>query len=223
MDATIKTFVKRGGRISDTNLASYEALSPIFCAHYDESVLLDYAALFKNDNPVVMEIGFGMGASLAKMAGDDGGKNFLGVEVHKPGVAKLLRLISENALQNLRIIEHDAREVLANMCPDDGLDAIHAFFCDPWPKKKHHKRRLMQAGNIALMAQKLRQGGYIHFATDNEDYAKSALMEFGKVGALEGASDFSPRPAWRPITKFEQRALEAGRKVFDIHAVKKAG
>ena len=182
---------------------------------------LNFADIFGNSNPVVVEIGFGMGAATAIIAEQNPNINYLGIEVHTPGVGRLLGNIRDNNLQNLYIIEHDAMEVLEFMIPDNSVSGFHVFFPDPWPKKKHHKRRLMQRPRTNLLAKKLYAGGYIYMATDWEPYAEFALEELNLTETMKNKYDgFAPHQEWRPETKFEHKGLVAERKISEIFFVK---
>ena len=164
-----------------------------------------------------MEIGFGMGETTAKMAAAMPEKNFLGIEVHTPGVGSLLKLIDEQRLSNVRIIQHDALEVLTSMIAPESVAGIHIFFPDPWPKTRHHKRRLIQAPFVQLLVSRLEPNGYLHCATDWEDYAKQMLEILSLETALKNsAAEYAPRPDYRPYTKFEMRGLRLGYSVFDL-------
>lgn len=179
--------------------------------------LLDLAAAFGRNAPTILEIGFGMGRTTAEIAEAHPQNNYLGVEVHTPGVGSLLREIQGRGLSNVRIIQHDAVEVLTHMLADGALAGIHIYFPDPWPKKRHHKRRLIQPEFVALLTRKLATGGYLHCATDWEDYAVQMLEVLGAEQKLKNtASAFAPRPQWRPVTKFEQRGLKLGHGVWDL-------
>ena len=166
---------------------------------------------------MVLEIGFGMGDATAKIAQHLPDTLFLACEVHTPGVGALLRLIAEQEIPNIRIIQHDAVEVLAHMIPQESLDGIHIFFPDPWHKKRHHKRRLIQSAFVANLVQHLRPGGYLHLATDWQPYAEQMLQVLSQERALHNtAEDYAPRPAYRPETKFERRGLKLGHGVWDL-------
>jgi tRNA (guanine-N(7)-)-methyltransferase len=181
------------------------------------SAPLDLAATFGRIAPTILEIGFGMGRTTAEIAEAHPHGNFLGVEVHTPGVGSLLKEIQARGLSNVRIVQHDAVEVLTNMLADSALAGIHIYFPDPWPKKRHHKRRLVQPDFVALLAQKLAPGGYLHCATDWEDYALQMLEVLSAEPQLRNTADgFAPRPQWRPVTKFEQRGLDLGHGVWDL-------
>ena len=166
----------------------------------------------------MLEIGFGMGEATAEIAAKHPDLNYLAVEVFKPGVGSLLRRIDEGRLQNIRIINHDAIEVLQHMIPDESLAGIHIFFPDPWPKKRHHKRRLIQPAIVSLLTDKLEIGGYVHVCTDWQDYAEHILCVLAEEPRLKNtAADFVPRPAWRPMTKFERQGLRVQHPVWDLH------
>ena len=179
--------------------------------------LLDFANVFGRRAPVVLEIGFGMGETTATIAQANPGTDFLGIEVHGPGVGALLAKLDALGLGNVRVVRHDAVEVVADMIPMGALAGVHVFFPDPWPKKRHHKRRLLQPAFVHALAQRLAPGGYLHAATDWEDYAHEMLATFGAEPLLRNsAADFSPRPATRPLTKFEARGQRLGHAVFDL-------
>ena len=178
---------------------------------------LDLVAAFGRDAPVILEIGFGMGKTTAEIAHAHPQTNYLCVEVHTPGVGSLLKEIQIHELSNIRIIQHDAVEVLTHMIANAALAGIHIYFPDPWPKKRHHKRRLIQPDFVALLAQKLTPGGYLHCATDWAEYAMQMLEVLGAESRLKNtATGFAPQPEWRPITKFEQRGLKLGHGVWDL-------
>ena len=216
----IKTFVLRASRMTDAQKRDYETLSAKWCIPFEKKNL-NFADIFGNSNPVVVEIGFGMGAATAIIAEQNPNVNYLGIEVHTPGVGRLLGNIRDNNLQNLYIIEHDAMEVLEFMIPDNSVSGFHVFFPDPWPKKKHHKRRLMQRPRTNLLAKKLYAGGYIYMATDWEPYAEFALEELNLTETMKNKYDgFAPNQEWRPETKFEHKGLVAERKISEIFFVK---
>jgi tRNA (guanine-N7-)-methyltransferase len=193
-----------------------QALGPRFVLPFGEAPL-DFAVLFGRRAPVVLEIGFGMGDATAAIASDLPGTDFLGIEVHTPGVGALLRQIGERGLSNLRIVQHDAVEVLRAMVPAGSLAGIHVFFPDPWHKKRHHKRRLLQPLFVAELARRLEPGGYLHCATDWEPYAQQMLEVLSAEPMLTNTGEgFSSRPAYRPLTKFETRGLKLGHGVWDL-------
>ena len=213
---TVHTFVLRAGRMTDAQRKAYETLSQRWCVPYTGSPL-NFIDIFDNVNPVTVEIGFGMGAATAIIAQNNPDKNYLGLEVHRPGVGKLLNEIEEKNLSNLYIIEHDAIEVLENMIPDESVNAFHIFFPDPWPKKKHHKRRLVQRPRTDILAKKLAPGGYLYMATDWEPYAEFALEELTLTQGLKNKfSGYAPHQEWRPETKFENKGLKAERKISEL-------
>jgi len=178
---------------------------------------LDFAALFGRRAPVVVEIGSGMGETTARIAAEHPETDYLAIEVHAPGVGSLLKRVEEEGLANVRVVQHDAVEVLRDMVPPDSLAAIHVFFPDPWPKKRHHKRRLLQSAFAALAAARLARGGQLHVATDWQEYAEHVLAVLSEVPGLHNsAAGFAPRPPWRPQTKFERRGLRLGHGVWDL-------
>lgn len=212
----IRTFVLRQGHFSDAQERACEELLPRYGIDASRSAL-DVAAAFGRVAPTIVEIGFGMGDSLAQTAGEHPEWNFIGIEVHLPGVGSLLRQVEARGLTNVRVIRHDAVEVLEWMIAPDSVDAIHLFFPDPWPKKRHHKRRIVQPDLVRLMASRLRAGGTLHMATDWEDYALHMLEVVSVEPSLENPSaGFAPRPDTRPLTRFEQRGLRLGHGVWDL-------
>lgn len=213
---TIKTFVLRQGRMTEAQQRDYDELSGHWCIPYSPTTL-NFIDVFDNTNPVIVEIGFGMGKATAIIAEQNPDKNYLGIEVHTPGVGRLLGEIRSKDLHNLYIIQHDAIEVLETMLPDNSVSAFHVFFPDPWPKKKHHKRRLMQRPRTNLLASKLASGGYIYMATDWEPYAEFALEELTATeGLVNRYEHYAPHQEWRPETRFEQKGLSADRKISEL-------
>ncbi|HET7730367.1 MAG TPA: tRNA (guanosine(46)-N7)-methyltransferase TrmB [Usitatibacter sp.] len=212
----IRSYVLRQGRFSRGQQRAYTELLPRFGVPY-RAEPLDFRETFGRSAPVVAEIGFGMGATTARIAAENPGTDYLAMEVHMPGVGGLLKLIDEHALTNVRIVVHDAVEVLRDMVPPDSLAGIHVFFPDPWPKKRHHKRRLVQPAFAALAAQRLAPGGVLHVATDWEEYAHHVLAVLTATPGLANTAEaFAPRPASRPETKFERRGIDLGHGVWDI-------
>lgn len=212
----VRSFVVRAGRMGTGQRRALDALGPRYCLPFAAEVL-DFDTAFGRRAPVVLEIGFGMGDATAEVACAEPGLNLLGVEVHEAGVGALLRHIGERGFAHVRIVQHDAVEVLRHMVPAGSLEAIHIWFPDPWPKKRHHKRRLLQAPFVALAASRLRPGGVLHAATDWEPYAQQMLEVLGAEPALRNrAPGFAPRPERRPLTKFERRGLELGHGVWDL-------
>ncbi|GGC82893.1 tRNA (guanosine(46)-N7)-methyltransferase TrmB [Undibacterium terreum] len=212
----IRSFVTRAGRLSIAQGRAIETLGPKFCIPYQKETL-ELSAPFGRTAPTILEIGFGMGETTAKIAGGMPDKNFIGVEVHTPGVGSLLKLIDENGLQNLRLIQHDAFEVLTHMIAPASLAGVHVFFPDPWHKARHNKRRLIQGPLVALLASRIAPGGYLHCATDWEEYAQQMLEVLSAEPALRNTADgYAPRPDYRPVTKFENRGLRLGHGVWDL-------
>ncbi len=218
----IKSFVLRAGRVTTGQQRALDELWPVYGVEYDASRRLDLNALFGRDNPKVLEIGFGMGATTADIAEVRPDTDFLGVEVHLPGVGSLLKLVGEKNLTNIRVIRHDAVEVLRDMLPEGCLSGVHIYFPDPWHKKRHNKRRLIQPAFVANLVRYLKPGGYLHLATDWEEYAQQMLEVLSNEPALENTADgYAPRPEWRPLTKFEARGLRLGHGVWDLVFKKK--
>ena len=193
-----------------------ETLMPRYGIPYAESTI-DLDGMFGRSVPKILEIGFGMGDSTAAIAQAHPENDYLGIEVHAPGIGSLLKLADELGLTNLRVIRHDAVEVLRHMIAPETLDGVHIFFPDPWPKKRHHKRRLIQGPLIATLADRLAPGGYLHCATDWHEYAEQMLEVLSAEPLLANTADgFAPRPDYRPLTKFEQRGLRLGHGVWDV-------
>lgn len=212
----IRSFVLRQGRFSPAQQRARDSLLPRFGVPFQPEPLA-FEAIFHRQSVRILEIGFGMGETTAAIAQAMPECDFLAVEVHAPGVGSLLKLIDERGLSNIRIVQHDAAEVVAQMIPAASLAGIHVFFPDPWPKKRHHKRRLLQAPFVGLLALRLAPGGYLHAATDWEEYAAQILAAGEAEPLLENsAKGFAPRPAYRPLTKFERRGLTLGHGVWDI-------
>ena len=212
----IRSYVLRAGRMGTGQQRALEELGPRFVLPY-QAEPLDTAAVFGRAAPRVLEIGFGMGQATAEIALSRPETDFIGVEVHTPGVGALLKRIGELGLTNLRIIQHDAVEVLRQMIAPASLAGVHIYFPDPWHKKKHHKRRLIQPELVALLASRIVPGGYLHCATDWENYAEQMLAVLSAEPALENsAAGYAPRPDWRPLTKFENRGLKLGHGVWDL-------
>lgn len=212
----IRSFVLRQGRVSNAQQRYYETMMaqigiPYVPAPHDLDVVFGRRA------PKILEIGFGMGETSAAIAAANPQNDYLEIEVHTPGVGSLCKLVSENALPNVRIVQHDAVEVLRDMILPGTLAGAHIFFPDPWPKARHHKRRLIQPPLVALLASRLAPGGYLHCATDWENYAEQMLEVLSAEASLENtANGFAERPAYRPLTKFEQRGLRLGHGVWDV-------
>ena len=212
----IRSFVLRQGRVSNAQRRAVDTLSSVYGIAYAPGAL-DFEQVFGRRAPTILEIGFGMGETTARIAQAHPENNYLGIEVHTPGVGSLLKLIAENALVNLRLVQHDAVEVLEHMIAPASLAGAHIFFPDPWPKKRHHKRRLIQPAFVALLASRLAPGAYLHAATDWEEYAEQILAVFAAEPTLANtAPGYAPRPDYRPQTKFESRGLKLGHGVWDI-------
>jgi tRNA (guanine-N7-)-methyltransferase len=215
----ITTFYPRRGRVSGRHEDALARLLPLYGVKIPGPPL-DLPALFGRAAPVVLEIGSGMGDATVAMAQAAPDRDFLAVEVFPPGLGNLLAVVEEAGLANVRVASGDALELVRDMLLPESVDAIHVFFPDPWPKLRHHKRRLIQRVNVALLASRLRPGGTLHCATDWAHYAEQMLEVLGADPALEGG--MVTRPPERPVTKFEQRALAAGRSVTDLIFVKRA-
>jgi tRNA (guanine-N7-)-methyltransferase len=212
----IRSFVTRAGRLSTAQARAIEELGPRFCIPYQKAVL-DIVACFGRAAPTIFEIGFGMGDTTSAIAAGMPDKDFIGVEVHTPGVGSLLKQIGEQDLTNLRLIQHDAVEVLTHMIAPASLAGVHVFFPDPWHKARHNKRRLIQPPLVALLCSRLAPGGYLHCATDWQEYAEQMLEVLGAEPALfNTAAGYAERPGYRPVTKFENRGLKLGHGVWDL-------
>ncbi|MFM1987529.1 MAG: hypothetical protein RJA99_486 [Pseudomonadota bacterium] len=217
----VRSFVMRRGHLSDAQRDAHAGLLPAYGVP-DGHGPIDFAALFGRRAPVVLEIGFGMGHTTAEIAAARPGTDFVGIEVYTPGVGSLLRTLRARGLSNVRVIQRDAVEVLRERIAPGSLDGIHVYFPDPWPKKRHHKRRLIQPPFVAELVARLAPGGYLHCATDWEPYAAQMLEVLSAEPALANTADgFAPRPDWRPLTKFEQRGLRLGHGVWDLMFTKK--
>ena len=212
----IRSFVLRQGRVSPAQQRAVETLLPRYGIPYATQPL-DLDQAFGRAAPKILEIGFGMGDSTATIAQAHPENDYLVLEVHTPGIGNLLKLIDTQQIANIRIMQHDAVEVLRDMVPDNSLDGVHIFFPDPWHKARHNKRRLIQQPFIAQLVRKIKPGGYIHVATDWQDYAEQVLAVLSAEPLLENtAEDYATRPDYRPLTKFEQRGLRLGHGVWDL-------
>jgi tRNA (guanine-N7-)-methyltransferase len=211
----VRSFVLRQGRMSAAQQRALDTLLPRFGLPFAPRAI-DFDRVFGRAAPRVLEIGCGMGETTATIALAMPAVDFVGVEVHAPGVGSLLRRIDEHALANVRVIRHDAVEVVATMIPPHSLAGIHVFFPDPWPKKRHHKRRLLTPSFVHELALRLAPGGHLHVATDWEAYAHEILATLAAEPLLENTvPDFAPRPDYRPLTKFEARGRKLGHGVWD--------
>ena len=213
---SIRSFVVRAGRMGPGQVRALAELGPRYLLPY-VAAPFDFAANFGRQAPLVLEIGFGMGDATAQIAAALPGTDFIGVEVHTPGVGALLKQIGERGLDNLRLVQHDAVDVLQHMIGPASLAGVHLFFPDPWHKKKHNKRRLVQPGFVELLASRIAPGGYLHCATDWQPYAEQMLDVLNAAPTLRNtATDYAPRPDYRPLTKFEHRGLRLGHGVWDL-------
>jgi tRNA (guanine-N7-)-methyltransferase len=218
----IRSFVLRAGRMGPGQARALAELGPRFLLPYAASAL-DFTAAFGRRAPTVLEIGFGMGDATAAIAEAAPQTNFIGVEVHAPGVGALLKQIGERGLENLRLIQHDAVDVVERMIAPDSLAGVHVFFPDPWHKVKHNKRRLIHTEFVRLLASRLAPGGCLHCATDWEPYAVQMLEVLTAEPALANRGQgFIERPAHRPLTKFENRGLGLGHGVWDLLFLRRA-
>ena len=214
----IRSFVRREGRLTK---GQQRALAELF-SQYGITLqqgIIDFDALFGRRGPRILEIGFGNGASLAEMATEHPENDYLGIEVHRPGVGNLLLQIEKQSLNNIRVSNDDAIEVLEQQIPDESLDDVYLFFPDPWHKKKHHKRRIVQPAFVNLIQRKLKPGGIFHMATDWENYAEhimAAMRTAAGFKNIAGEGQYTARPAYRPLTKFEQRGHRLGHGVWDL-------
>jgi tRNA (guanine-N7-)-methyltransferase len=212
----IKSYVRRAGRMSSAQENYYAEMMPRIGVVYAPQQI-DLAAVYGRNAPKILEIGTGMGETTAKIADANRDNDYLGVEVHVPGVGALCKQIAERELGNLRICQHDAVEVVRDMLPEASLDGVHVFFPDPWHKARHNKRRLIQSPFVALLASRLKPGGYFHCATDWEEYAHQMLEVLSAEPTLQNSADsFAPRPEYRPLTKFENRGIRLGHGVWDV-------
>jgi tRNA (guanine-N7-)-methyltransferase len=214
----IRSFVLRQGRLTKGQEKALEKMLPKYGIGYDPDLKLDLHAQFgRSESPKILEIGFGMGETTARIAAAMPDKDFLGIEVHTPGVGSLLKQMDEQNLHNIRIIQHDAVEVLQHMLVPECLDGVHIYFPDPWHKKRHHKRRLIQKEFVELLCSRMKAGAYIHVATDWQEYAEWVLDVLRNTASIiNTVKDFAERPSHRPLTKFEQRGLNLGHGVWDM-------
>jgi len=216
----IKSYVLRAGRTTTGQARAFETLGPKFLLPY-RAETLNATAAFGRSAPLILEIGFGMGDATAHIASVRSDDNFLCCEVHEPGVGALLKRIGERDLTNIRILQHDAVEVIDHMLPEQTLDGVHIFFPDPWHKKRHHKRRLIQPPLVAKLATRLKPGAYIHCATDWQPYAEQILAVLSAEPLLKNTASseqggYASKPDYRPLTKFENRGLKLGHGVWDL-------
>jgi tRNA (guanine-N7-)-methyltransferase len=214
----VRSYVLRGGRLTEGQRKALDRLWPLYGIPGDGEAL-DFPVLFGNDNPVILEIGFGNGEATWRMASAHPRENYLGVEVHQPGVGHLLLKLEEHGVGNVRVACEDAVELLRERIPEASLAGVRIYFPDPWPKKRHHKRRIVQDAFIELLAGRMRPGGILHLATDWEPYAEHMIAVMHRSAGFENLSkeeDTCPRPEWRPETKYERRGERLGHRVFDL-------
>jgi tRNA (guanine-N7-)-methyltransferase len=215
---TVRSFVKRAGRTTESQQKALDDVWPVMGLDVKNGPIV-FSEVFGREAPVVLEIGFGMGGSLIEMASHEPEKNYIGIEVHSPGVGSLLSHANAAGLTNIRVYAEDAIDVLAQCIPDNSLDVLQLFFPDPWHKKRHHKRRIVQPDFAQNLRKKLKTGGYFHMATDWENYAEH-MMEI--MSAAEGYTNkmgegqYSPQPEWRPVTKFQKRGERLGHGMWDL-------
>ncbi len=211
----IPSFVRGRGRFTKSQRRAYQRLYDKYCIPFrEEKIDIKKVMGFPE---VIAEIGFGMGMVTAEIAERNPHMGYLGIEVYKPGVGKLLSEIARRGLRNIKIVHEDAVKVIAFMIPSDSLKGVHIFFPDPWPKKRHHKRRLIKEGFASLLCSRLEPGGYVYITTDWEDYARQILLVLSKTDGLENAYDgFAPPQDWRPTTRFEKKGYRESRRVFEI-------
>ena len=212
----IRSYALRQGRMSPAQKRALETLLPQWGVSFSAHPI-DFGRIFGRIAPVILEIGFGMGEATAQIAAAHPTHDFLGIDVHSPGIGALLKQIDELDLSNVRVIAHDAVEVVAHMIPPASLAGVHVYFPDPWPKKRHHKRRLLQAAFVRELALRLLPGGYLHAATDWNEYAEKILATCAAEPLLTNtAASYAQRPALRPQTKFEARGMSLGHTVWDV-------
>ncbi len=216
-DRGIRSYVLRAGRMTDSQKRALESHWEHYGLAFDPSLKLDLSSAFGNSNPVVAEIGFGMGQATWRIAAERPDLNYLGLEVHTPGVGRLIYDLDKRGIDNVRIFRHDAVEVFERMIAPASFAGLHIFYPDPWPKKRHHKRRLIRDGLVELLASRLAPGGYLYFVTDIEDYATWALEVLSRSEGLRNRFEaFAPRQEWRPVTKFESHASRDGRGAWEL-------
>jgi len=215
----IKSYVLRSSRMSSLQKKAYNSLKDKYIIPYSEG-FLDFKKKFNNEN-IIIEIGFGMGEATVEIAKNHPDKKIIAIEVHKPGIGKLLDEIEKNNLNNISIIEYDAVKVFHDMIPDDSLYGVHIFFPDPWPKKRHHKRRLIKKEFIEIIGRKLKKRSYIYIATDWEHYAYNILEILNSVDSLKNKfNDFAEKISWRPETRFEEKGLKKSHKIWELYFFK---
>lgn len=213
----IRSFIRRQGRITQGQQLALDNHWDRYCL--DPNADYDFSQVFGRTAPLIVEIGFGAGDSLAKMAAANPDNDYIGIEVHRPGVGHLMLLLDQQGLTNVRIYCHDAIEIIERKIADNSLAGVHLFFPDPWPKKKHHKRRIVRPSFVESLTKKLQSGGYFHAATDWQNYAENMLEVLSAGTSISNTSDtgdYCERPEYRPLTKFEQRGIRLGHGVWDL-------
>ncbi len=214
----IRSYVCRGGNTTKGQRQAFLQYADKWVIPYNPHQLLDFTQVFSRSAPITLEIGFGSGDATAQIAQNNPHHDYLGIEVYPSGVGRLLMRIEEKNIGNIRIIQHDVVEVLQHMIGNRSLDAVHVFFPDPWPKKRHHKRRLLQPNLLRQLAKKLKPGGYFYFVSDWEEYAQQVLETCERESLLENAYEgYAPAQSWRPKTRFQQKGEEARRGIFEIY------
>lgn len=217
---TIKSYVLRAGRMSPAQQSAYNRNFGTFSYSFSNELLQREKDSLNRD--LIIEIGFGMGDATYQIAMENPDKDYIGIEVYKPGIGKLLDRIEQNGIKNLRVIEHDAVEVLKNMIADESVQGFHIFFPDPWPKKKHHKRRIIQPDFVSVLKDKIKKDGYIYAVTDWENYAEQMLTVFeGEKELMNKYSGFADPQEWRPFTKFERKGKEKSHSIYELLYIKK--
>ena len=214
---SVRSYSIRGSRITDAQRQAKDALQKVHGIEFTQQEI-NLSEIFPKSEKVIMEIGFGMGEATAIIAKNHPNNGYIAVDVHPPGIGKLLARIVENDLTNLKVIEEDVHVVLQHMIPDESLDGIHLFFPDPWPKKKHNKRRIVNEGFLALIHPKIKKGGFIHVATDWVPYAESIQQVFAASSLFTGG--VIEKPEWRPVTRFEGQGIDKDHAVNDMMYVK---
>ena len=221
---TVRSFVLRSGRSSNAQRRSYETLFSLYGQKADETEKINIKKIFGNANPMIIEIGFGMGRATSIIAEQNPGTNYLGIEVHRPGIGRLLWEIEQRELKNIRIIEGDAVKTIEKMIEDNTVSAFHIFFPDPWPKKRHHKRRLITRPFTDLLCTKLIPGSYIYMVSDWNDYSEWALRELSSTpGLVNKYNAYAVREVWRPNTEFEKKGILMNHEVRELFFEKKSG
>ncbi len=218
---TVKSYVLRAGRMSDAQQSAYNRLFDSYSYPFQENCVLKTLSE-RNERDFVIEIGFGMGDATYRIAMENPDKDYLGIEVYRPGIGRLLSLIEQEKISNLKVMEYDAVEVLKNMVPEESVSGFHIFFPDPWPKKKHHKRRIIQSDFVSLLSSRLVPGGYIYAVTDWENYAEHMKTVFDGQSLLKNRYEgFAEPQQWRPFTKFERKGKAKSHSIYELLYEKK--